>query len=140
MKFIITFMVVVFAATISFGQNAKQTILQTMHQQQDDWNNGDVDAFMQGYWQSDSLQFVGKQITYGWQNTLNNYKKGYPSKEAMGTLTFSDLKVDVLSKTSAFVIGAWKIVHSDKTTIGGHFTLLWKKINGKWLIVVDHTS
>ncbi|MDE1191362.1 MAG: nuclear transport factor 2 family protein [Arachidicoccus sp.] len=118
----------------------KQAILETMHMQQDAWNKGDVDAFMQGYWENDSLQFAGKEIVYGWQNTLERYKKSYPTKQTMGELEFSDIKIDLLSNTSAFVIGAWKITHDDKSTIGGHYTLLFKKINGKWLIVVDHTS
>lgn len=111
-----------------------------MHQQQVDWNKGDLDSFMKSYWNSDSLAFVGsKKITYGWQQTLENYRKSYPGKEGMGTLTFSDIKIKVLSPTSAFVIGAWHL----KRKIGnlnGHYTLLFKKIEDRWVITVDHSS
>lgn len=133
----------IFCTSFSFSQNRqkeKEAVLLVMQTQQNDWNRGDVESFMQSYWQSDSLQFVGKDIVYGWQNTLKRYQKSYPSKAAMGHLDFSDIKIDVLSPTAAFVSGAWKITRTDKSTTGGHYTLLLKKMNGKWLIVVDHTS
>src|SRR5690606_40403736 len=63
---------------------SKEAILDVMSQQEQDWNNGDIDAFMKGYWRSDSLMFVGKNgIKYGWQTTLENYKKSYPDKSTM---------------------------------------------------------
>lgn len=95
---------------------------------------------MQGYWKSDSLMFVGKTApTYGWQNTLNNYKRSYPGKAAMGVLTFDILKVEVLDPKNAFVFGGWHVKQADKT-LGGYYTLWFKKIGGKWVIVCDHTS
>lgn len=104
------------------------------------WNRGDVDAFMKGYWENDSLMFIGKSgVTYGWQNTLNNYKKGYPNAAAMGQLHFTIIKVEKLSAKCYSVIGKWHL----KRTIGdleGHYTLLFKKINGEWVIVQDHSS
>jgi ketosteroid isomerase-like protein len=110
-----------------------------MYQQELAWNAGDLDAFMLGYWNSDSLKFVSSRgTTYGWQKTLENYKRSYPDKEAMGILTFEILEVDVLSESAAFVLGKWQLQRQD--SIGGYYTLLWKKINGKWLIVLDHTS
>ncbi len=117
----------------------KEAILDVMSQQEQDWNNGDVDAFMQGYWQSDSLMFVGKNgIKYGWQTTLENYKKSYPDKSTMGKLSFTIEKLEVENQ-SAFMLGKWNIIR-ESGNIGGYFTLYWKKMDGKWLIVLDHTS
>ena len=121
-----------------FAQD-KQAILKVMADQQTAWNRGDLDVFMQGYWKSDSLLFVGKTApTKGWQATLDNYKRGYPNKAAMGTLSFNILKVELLDATNAFVLGGWN-VKTDKDA-GGYFTLWFRKINGEWKIVVDHTS
>jgi ketosteroid isomerase-like protein len=123
---------------LAFAQD-RQAILKVMADQQAAWNRGDLEDFMQGYWKSDSLLFVGKTApTKGWQATLNNYKKGYPNKAAVGTLSFNILKVDVLDATNAFVLGGWN-VKTDKDA-GGYFTLWFRKINGEWKIVVDHTS
>ena len=115
-------------------------IRKAMQAQQESWNKGDIEGFMAYYWNNDSLRFIGsKGITYGWQNTLNNYKKGYPDKEAMGELVFEINRIEALSATSAFVIGKWTLHKKDKD-VGGYYTLLWKKINGHWVIVTDHTS
>ena len=104
------------------------------------WNKGDIEGFMQTYWKSDSLMFIGKSgVTWGWQKTMDNYKKGYPDKAAMGTLSFDILQVQRLSPTYFSVVGKWML----KRTIGdvsGHYTLLLRKIDGKWLIVSDHSS
>lgn len=111
-----------------------------METQQNAWNNGDIDGFMQGYWKSDSLLFVGSAApVHGWQATIERYKKRYPDKAAMGILTFTILKVDVLDKTNAFMLGAWNLKR-EKDAPGGYFTLWFKKIKGEWVIVVDHTS
>jgi ketosteroid isomerase-like protein len=120
----------------------KQQIIQVLRMQQSAWNRGDLEEFMQGYWKSDSLSFVGKKgITRGWQATLDNYKKSYPDKATMGELVFDILSVDLLSKEAAFVVGKWELKRgSDKGNLGGHFTLLLKKIKNKWVIVNDHTS
>jgi ketosteroid isomerase-like protein len=104
------------------------------------WNRGDVDAFMVGYWHHDSLMFIGKSgATYGWQNTLNNYKKNYPDTAAMGNLTFNLISVKRLSKKYYRVVGKW---HLKRTIgdVGGHFTLLFEKIKREWVIVEDHSS
>ncbi len=104
------------------------------------WNKGDLEGFMQGYLHSDSLCFIGSRgLTRGWDQTLANYKKGYATREAMGTLTFTIISVDQLSKKSAFVIGKWHLKR-EKDELSGHYTLLWKKIKGKWVIVADHSS
>lgn len=103
------------------------------------WNNADIAGFMKYYWKSDSLKFIGsKGITYGWQKTYDNYVKGYPTKEAMGILTFTIKEATQLSETSIYVIGAWEL--KKEKPAGGYFTLLWKRIDGNWVIVADHTS
>lgn len=126
----------------SFAQKTKnetKVVANNMKIQEESWNKGDIPGFMEYYWKSDSLKFIGsKGITYGWQKTLDNYLKGYPNKEAMGILKFTIIENTQLSSSSIYVIGKWEL--TKEKPVGGHFTLLWKKINGKWVIVADHTS
>ncbi|NBP67933.1 MAG: nuclear transport factor 2 family protein [Cytophagia bacterium] len=124
-----------------FAQDEDVTaIRKVLAQQQQDWNSGNLEDFMQGYWKSDSLKFISSRgINYGWQATLDGYKKGYPTTEAMGKLTFTIISIEKLSKKSAIVIGKWHLQRT-KDEPQGHFTLLWKKIEGRWVIVADHTS
>ncbi|MEO7982530.1 MAG: DUF4440 domain-containing protein [Bacteroidota bacterium] len=104
------------------------------------WNRGDIDNFMKGYWENDSLMFIGKSgVTYGWTNTLNNYKKGYPDTAAMGKLAFTLIQVKKLSKEYYHVTGKWFLKRSIGD-VGGHYTLLFRKINGSWVIISDHSS
>lgn len=118
----------------------RSTIEKIMHEQELAWNKGDIDGFMLSYWNNDSLKFIGKNgIQYGWKNTLENYKKSYPDKATMGELTFLIISVEQLSDTSCYVIGKWNLKR-EKGDVGGYYTLLWKKINNKWVIVTDHTS
>jgi len=104
------------------------------------WNRGNIDAFMQSYWKNDSLLFVGKTgPTYGWQNTLEGYKKRYPDTTAMGKLNFELLQLKPLGSEYYFVLGKFHLTR----TIGdlsGIFTLVFRKVNGKWSIISDHTS
>ncbi|MEO6406451.1 MAG: nuclear transport factor 2 family protein [Ferruginibacter sp.] len=127
---------------LSFSQTNKNdmAIRATLHSQQAAWNNGDLEKFMDGYWQSDSLMFIGKTgVTYGWQNTLNNYKKGYPDTAAMGKLHFDIIQVKPLSAIYYSVVGKWHLSRSIGD-LQGHFTLLFRKIKNKWVIVSDHSS
>lgn len=103
------------------------------------WNRGDVDAFMQTYWKNDSLLFVSNPPTYGWQTTLKRYKQAYPDTAAMGKLSFNLLQLKPLSPEYYFVLGQWHLQRSIGD-VGGYFTLLFRKINGEWLIIVDHSS
>jgi ketosteroid isomerase-like protein len=128
-------------STLSHAQTGdEKTIRDLLERQTKDWNNGDIDAFMKGYWESDSLMFVGKSgVTYGYQKTLNNYKKNYPDTTAMGKLRFQILEVRRLSTDHYFVLGKWMLTR----TIGdlsGHYTLIFRKIKGKWNIIADHSS
>ena len=116
------------------------TIQAIMKNQEAAWNRGDLEGFMAAYWPSDSLRFIGSRgLTYGWRQTLENYKKGYPDRDAMGKLTFTILSVEKLSLRNAFVIGKWHLARKAGDQ-SGHYTLLWRKIKGKWLIVADHSS
>lgn len=104
------------------------------------WNNGDLKSFMEGYLPSDSLLFVGKSgPTYGFNNTLNNYKKGYPDTAAMGKLTFTLLNLSPIEKKHYRVLGKWELKRS-KGNVSGYFTLLLEKIKGKWFVIQDHSS
>ncbi len=115
------------------------SVLNNMKAQETAWNSGNIDGFMDYYWKSDSLLFIGsKGITLGWQKTLTNYKRNYPNKNVMGVLTFTIKENTQLSPTSIYTIGQWSL-EKEKPS-GGYFTLLWKKINGLWVIVADHTS
>ena len=114
-------------------------IKNAMNEQLVAWNNGDIDAFMQTYWQSDSLLFVSNPPTYGWQTTMQRYKDNYKDTAAMGKLSFNLLQLKQLSPDYYFVLGQFHLKRTEGD-LGGIFTLLFKKINGKWLIVVDHTS
>ena len=118
----------------------KQLILKLLEDQRLAWNKGDVEQFMQSYVKSDSLLYVGSTgPKYGWNNTLNNYKKSYPDKQAMGYLSFDIKDVKILSPDHAFVLGAWKLKR-EKDEPGGYFTLIIKKIDGLWKIISDHSS
>lgn len=104
------------------------------------WNKGDIEAYMQGYWHDDSLLFIGnKGPVYGYKSTLERYKKSYPDKQAMGELSFSELTFKKLSNEYYFVTGKWSL-QRDKDNPNGYFTLLFRKIKGKWRIVADHSS
>lgn len=95
---------------------------------------------MEGYWKSDSLMFIEKTgVTYGWQNTLDNYEKGYPDTAAMGKLRFDLIEVKRLSAIYFYVTGKWYLART-AGNISGHYTLLFRKIKGKWYIVKDHSS
>lgn len=128
---------------ISFAgqaQKAERQILLVLDSQSACWNHGDIEGFMLGYWHSDSLKFIGKNgLRYGWQQTLDAYKKGYPDKAAMGILHFGIINIGPISKGIYQVVGTWQ-VNSTKGELKGVFSLLFKKIDGKWVIIVDHTS
>lgn len=115
-------------------------ILQSMQKQEEAWNKGDIRTFMETYWQDDSLLFVGSNgPVYGWQNTLNRYLTSYPDTAAMGRLHFDILQMTPLQDEHYFVLGKWLLTRSIGD-LSGHFTLIFRKINGQWLIVSDHSS
>ena len=138
MKLLFLLLVVSF---VSYSQSKDQrAIRQLLSVQTETWNRGDIEGFMQTYWKSDSLMFIGKSgVRFGWQETLNNYKKAYPDTTAMGKLSFDIITVKKLSPEYYYVVGKWML----KRTIGdlsGHYDLLLKKIKDKWYIISDHSS
>lgn len=137
--FTILFVLALGTAQAQFKKD-KEAILALLEKQRGDWNKGDIEAYMDGYWKNDSLLFVGKSgPTYGWQKTLDNYKRGYPDKSAMGFLTFGIKKVEKIAKDRVFVLGSWHLKR-EKDELKGYFTLILRKIDGLWKVVVDHSS
>jgi len=130
-----------FICLSSFAQNKdKQAIQQLLDKQVAAWNTGNIDAFMLGYWENDSLLFMGKNgPTYGYNTTLINYKKNYPDTDHMGQLAFTITRMQALNADHYFIIGQFHL----KRTVGdahGNFTLVFRKIKGVWKIIADHTS
>lgn len=126
---------------VCFAQNKdEQAIRQILANQENAWNKGDLTTFMIGYWENDSLVYIGKNgPTYGYTTTLNNYKKNYPDTSHMGKLKFQLLSVKPLNTDHYFVIGKFNLTR----TVGdasGYFTLLFRKINGVWKAIADHSS
>lgn len=118
----------------------KTDITNVLKAQDEAWNRGDIDAFMEDYWKSEELRFAsGGNINRGWQATIDGYKTRYPDKATMGELSFSDLEIKVLSSKYAQVFGRWSLKRENDNP-GGLFTLLFENRGGKWLIVSDHTS
>ena len=140
MKYFIFFSFLAFSLQVTAQSKNEYQVRQLLDKQSAAWNKGDIESFMIGYQESDSLMFIGKSgITYGWMNTLNNYKKSYPDTASMGKLTFNLIVMKQLSSQYFFVVGKWHL----KRSIGnveGHFTLLFKKIKKRWAIVADHSS
>ena len=118
-------------------EQEKQEILAVMKAQEKAWSNHDLEGFMQGYWKSDSLKFYGRNgITFGWQKTLDNYKKGYPTQEHSGTLNFTINDISKIENGAYFVMGEYHLAR----TIGdanGVFMIIFKRINGEWKIIAD---
>ena len=115
-------------------------IVKILHEQQEDWNRGDIDDFMQGYLKSDQLVFSGSSgPIYGWEATRKRYKKTYSDRQKMGKLKFDILNIIGLSSTVIQLQGKFYLsrIIGD---IQGYFTLNWIKVNNKWFIISDHTS
>lgn len=145
MKTLHVFLTIIILSIAASAQSDRQKlkiesdIRTLMNEQVAAWNSGDIEGFMGGYWNSDKLVFVSNNITRGWQPTLDRYKKGYDTRAKMGTLSFSDLEITVLSKDAAVVLGSWELKrHNDNPK--GKFTLIFRKFKDGWRIVHDHTS
>jgi len=134
-------LVYIFSTFTLFSQSKDEMEVRALlNLQTQEWNKGNIPAFMETYWKSDSLMFIGKSgLTYGWQKTLDNYNKNYPDKVAMGKLKFELLQVKRLSSTHFFVVGKWHLTRSIGD-VGGIFSLLLTKVGNRWVIIADHTS
>ena len=136
-----TVLILAYATTV-FAEDfkEKQKILNLLDKQVEAWNEGNLEKFMETYRKSEKLVFVGSRgPTYGWQATLDNYKKGYPNKAAMGKLNFKILEISKIDKKTVFVIGRFEL-EREMGDLAGHFTLNIQKIKGEWVIVSDHSS
>jgi ketosteroid isomerase-like protein len=133
-------LIIVSAADALGAAAADQEIRAVMQAQVAAWNRGDIDGFMEGYARSKATEFVsGDRLTRGWQTVRDRYKRKYDSREKMGRLTFSDIKITQLGPDAALVLGRWKLARkSDQPH--GIFTLLFRRTPAGWRIVHDHTS
>lgn len=128
----------------SFSQNNDQAdikaIQKVLKKQRLAWSNNNLEKFMEGYWKSDSLKFYGSNgITYGWDNTLERYRKAYPTKDHTGILSFKINDVTKISEGAYYVLGEYHL----KREVGnadGIFMLVFKKIDGEWKIIADTSS
>jgi ketosteroid isomerase-like protein len=132
------------ALTISAAaQQTETTVAQirsVLQAEQDAWNRGDIDGFMNGYARSASTVFISDDtIRRGWQTVRDRYRKKYSSRAKMGTLTFSELEITLLSSDSAVATGRWKLKRANDQP-HGRFTLILKRLPEGWRIVHDHTS
>ncbi|MCL6293980.1 YybH family protein [Jejuia spongiicola] len=118
----------------------KKAIQSVLKAQRIAWSKNNIEKFMEGYWKSDSLKFYGSNgVTYGWQNTLERYKKSYPTEDHTGKLSFKINDISKISEGAYFVLGEYHL----KRVVGnadGIFMIIFKKINGEWKIIADTSS
>jgi ketosteroid isomerase-like protein len=130
-------------ASLGAGGEAdvRDQVLGVLRFQVEAWNRGDLEGFMDGYWRSPDLVFTsGGRVQRGWQTTLDRYRAAYGERtETMGTLSFSDLEIHALGRGSAWVLGRWALETAEGPR-GGIFTLVLRDVEGRWVIVHDHTS
>lgn len=126
---------------ICHAQNSDETAIRRMLAAQVvEWNKGNLEGYMKGYLENDSLLFIGKNgPTYGYAPTMARYKKGYPDAAHMGKLTSTIISMQRLSPGYYFIVGKWAL-QREAGDVGGSYTLLLRKINGAWVIVADHSS
>ncbi|TLP79620.1 nuclear transport factor 2 family protein [Maribacter sp. ACAM166] len=112
-------------------------IMNILNQQEEDWNNNDLEGFMEGYWKSESLFFYsGAKLKSGWITTLMSYKKKYPDKSYAGTLNFKIIKISPINTGAYFVMGEYELIR-EVGDANGTFMIIFKRIDGKWKIIAD---
>ncbi len=145
MRIILIAFVVLFTSfsvidTDKITNKEKEQIEAILDKQVEAWNDGNLEKFMNTYWKSDQLVFVGgRGPTYGWQATLENYKKGYPNRAAMGELQLKLIDVSKIDTKTVLLIGRFELTR-EIGDLAGHFTLVIQKMNDKWIIISDHSS
>lgn len=128
---------IIFSCSESSETKDKEVIISILEEQEKAWNSYDIEAFMEGYWKSDSLKFYGASgLTYGWQQTLDNYHKRYPSKDHTGTLNFKINDISKINNGAYFVMGEYYLTRPVGNA-NGIFMIIFKKIDGEWKIVAD---
>jgi ketosteroid isomerase-like protein len=141
MKLTCSLFLLLLCQNILFAQSKDELQIRSILKAQEAaWNRADLNAFMKGYWESDSMLFLGKKgPTYGYSATLSNYLKSYPDTAHMGHFTSTIVSIKKLSKEYYIVVGQWYLKRS-AGDVGGYYSLLFRKIKKQWLIVMDHTS
>ena len=126
--------------TIKQDSKEIKAIKKMLTTQEECWNIGDIDGFMQGYWNSEELIFTSAthKPAYGWKNTLERYKKSYPTKASMGEFRFEILDTELTSKETATLKGKWELIRMNDNP-NGLFWLDFEKIDENWLITKDST-
>jgi len=144
----LSLLVILFLILTSCNSTKKNTvdfkaIENVLNTQVNEWQKGNIDGFMEGYWHSDLLQFITKNgIKKGYDSVCQNYKKHYDTPEKRGHLTFSDLKFQTLDSDGEIVhcTGRWHIAaQAAESEKSGVFSLIFKNMNGEWKIIIDHT-
>ncbi len=140
MKYMVLLLIVAssFSCTSNHSlEKDRKDIMDIINQQQNDWNANDLDAFMDGYWKSDSLYFYsGGKLNSGWLATLNNYKKNYTDERYSGTLNFNVAKISPISTDAYFVMGEYELTRKVGNA-KGTFMIIFKRIGGEWKIIAD---
>ena len=126
------------------SQTAERPLLESLEgilkAQAESWNEGNIERFMQHYWKSEQLSFCsGGKRTFGWQKVYDGYKQRYATPEQMGQLAFSNLDIRPLGNDAALVLGDWQLTRKDDDP-GGNFSLVFQRVEGRWVITHDHTS
>lgn len=142
MHYLLVLLALCTAVPSAYAADSESAVKEVLTAQQAAWNRHDLDAFMSGYWNSPELTFFsGAKETGGWQATLERYRATYASPgHAMGTLDFSDLRVEMLGPEAAFVRGSWHLTMAEGKSPHGKFTLIFRKLPEGWKIIHDHTS
>jgi hypothetical protein len=136
----VIYWILFFVVSVPVSAQEEYAIRNVLKMQEECWNEGDIECFMDGYWRSDKLAFIRSTgVNYGWESVLEDYKKRYPSKEEMGELSFEIKIIEPLSEEFWFVAGKWNLDRENDTP-NGHFTLIFRNIDDDWVIVSDHTS
>ena len=124
----------------NISKKEKQEIIALLEKQEAAWNDGNLKQFMDTYWKSDSLIFIGSRgPSYGWQKALDNYKRGYPTKNAMGKLKFNILNIRKIDSKTVFVVGQYHVMR-EIGDLTGNFSLVVQSKKQGWVIVSDHSS
>ena len=107
------------------------------------WNQGNIEVFMTTYLDSPSLTFSGRDgVTRGYRPVLERYRTKYSTRDAMGSLRFSEIEFRLLADSAALVLGRFDLTRSPAGggNASGRFTLVLQKTENGWKIIHDHSS
>ena len=124
------------------GSGAEKEVRQVLSDQQEAWNQGDLNLFMETYWKSSKMSyFSGGTVIEGWQGLKERYERRYRGKgESLGRVTFSEIKVEKLGTEHALIKGRWNLIRDGEEPLGGLFSLVLRRFDEGWKIIHDHTS